>query len=190
MTRGDLPRGMQFKNGGYYYIARIGKRQKWIPLGRARDVALQMFADTRRYYSPGAISERMTWARAMLQRARGRSRSDGIACTLDLNKVVELGESQQWRCALTGLAFSTSRLNGSRLAPLAPSMDRIDSTKGYEEGNCRIVVLAINIALNEWGDEIFGTLIAAFEAKNGPFRLPRKLDCLTNGLIHRKNNRG
>ncbi len=35
--------------------------------------------------------------------------------------------------------------------PFAPSLDRIDSSKGYEEGNVRIVCLMVNLAMNTWG---------------------------------------
>jgi len=57
------------------------------------------------------------------------------------------------RCEVSGL-----KLNVPRTGPILPStasLDRIDSTKGYLEGNCRFVALAVNLAMQRWGDEAF-----------------------------------
>lgn len=35
----------------------------------------------------------------------------------------------------------------------SPSIDRIDSSRGYTIGNVRIICVALNMALNEWGDD-------------------------------------
>ena len=38
--------------------------------------------------------------------------------------------------------------------PFNPSIDRIDSNKGYTKENTRVVAACINNAMNEWGEEI------------------------------------
>ena len=38
---------------------------------------------------------------------------------------------------------------------LAPSLDRIDSNQPYSRRNCRLVLQAVNFALNAWGDDVF-----------------------------------
>jgi hypothetical protein len=53
------------------------------------------------------------------------------------------------RCAVTGVAFE---FEGKR-NPFRPSLDRIDSSRGYEPGNVRLVTLAANLAMSNWGDE-------------------------------------
>lgn len=61
------------------------------------------------------------------------------------------------RCALTGIRFRITREKGRQ--PFAPSIDRIDSTKGYTAKNCRLVCVIVNYALNEFGDDVFKEMI-------------------------------
>lgn len=42
--------------------------------------------------------------------------------------------------------------------PLAPSIDRIDSSLGYTRQNCRIVCAAVNYAMNVWGEDVLWRL--------------------------------
>ena len=60
-------------------------------------------------------------------------------------------------CELTGTPFSAERY-GAHKAPFAPSIDRIDSSKGYTRENCRIISVAANFAMNEWGEEVLRKL--------------------------------
>lgn len=66
------------------------------------------------------------------------------------------------RCELSGIALSLhGKEDGWQKHPWAPSLDRIDSRKGYVAGNCRIVCVAVNIALNEFGEEVLRRLAMA-----------------------------
>lgn len=53
-------------------------------------------------------------------------------------------------CAVTGLPF-VLEINRTRKHPRAPSLDRIDSTKGYTQDNVRVVLWAVNAGCMEWG---------------------------------------
>ena len=73
----------------------------------------------------------------------------------------EVSISQEWileklklgKCELTGLPFDFYSTDFSR-NPYAPSLDRKDSSnKAYSESNTRVVLFAVNAALNEWGLE-------------------------------------
>jgi hypothetical protein len=66
------------------------------------------------------------------------------------------------RCELTGIRFQKSRFKPN---PFASSIDRIDSTKGYEPGNVRVVLWAINAACNSWGLEVFEQVARAYLEK-------------------------
>lgn len=50
---------------------------------------------------------------------------------------------------MSGLEFDTSFATEKH--PLSPSLDRIDSQRGYEPGNVRFVCWAVNNGMNEWG---------------------------------------
>jgi hypothetical protein len=55
-------------------------------------------------------------------------------------------------CSLTGIPFSATKK--FKRNPFAPSIDRIDSTKGYMPQNIRVVACCVNNAMNEWGEDI------------------------------------
>jgi hypothetical protein len=56
-------------------------------------------------------------------------------------------------CQLTGLPFDFSKSKTSSKNAHAPSLDRIDSSKGYTKENVRVVLYLVNIALGEYSDE-------------------------------------
>lgn len=57
-------------------------------------------------------------------------------------------------CELTGMPFEFYS-DSNEQNPYAPSIDRIDSSKGYTPENCRVILWAVNTALCHWGLEIF-----------------------------------
>jgi len=70
------------------------------------------------------------------------------------------------KCELTGIPFSFCREAGVRRNPWAPSLDRIDSRKGYTWSNCRLVCVAVNLAMNEWGEEVLFKLAKAISRRS------------------------
>lgn len=65
-------------------------------------------------------------------------------------------------CSLTGLPFSNEPCgSGAAKRAFAPSIDRIDLTKPYTRANCRFVLVAVNFALNAFGDEVFDRIVEA-----------------------------
>jgi hypothetical protein len=65
-------------------------------------------------------------------------------------------------CQLTGLAFLETKVGTGRARrPYAPSLDRIDPERPYTRENCRLVLQAVNFALNAWGDEVFALVTEA-----------------------------
>lgn len=54
-------------------------------------------------------------------------------------------------CAVTGVPFNYDRRNGTSFQnPFAPSIDRIDSSLSYQQGNIQIVLTAVNFAKSEF----------------------------------------
>lgn len=54
-------------------------------------------------------------------------------------------------CEVTGVAF----VIGSARHPFLPSIDRIDSSKGYTPENCRVVLWMVNAAKSDLADDDF-----------------------------------
>jgi hypothetical protein len=66
----------------------------------------------------------------------------------DITPILEAGH-----CQLTGLPFDFMPSDKTHKNSHAPSLDRIDSQKGYTKENCRIVLSAVNDALGENDDK-------------------------------------
>ena len=97
--------------------------------------------------------------KAVLSRARRSARSRNLTIEVDLEFLRSLWEAQQGCCAVSGLAFTDEQHEEAFVkTPFAPSLDRIDSSKGYMKGNARLVCMAANFALNQWGDEVLRRL--------------------------------
>jgi len=103
--------------------------------------------------------------RARLKNARSRDRKRGRASTLTDDWVDKQLEDQNFRCAVTGLPFRLS-LAKTRVNPFSPSLDRLDCSKGYETGNVRIVLFAVNMMMLDWGDDVFHVVAKAYVARS------------------------
>lgn len=66
------------------------------------------------------------------------------------------------RCALTGIRFMSKSTRSSAFNPYAPSIDRIDATKGYARENVRLVIWAINLMLCDWGEATFSNVARSY----------------------------
>ena len=66
----------------------------------------------------------------------------------DILPTLEIG-----KCELTGLPFDFTPSKNSFRNLYSPSLDRIDSNKGYTKNNVRSVLSSVNCALGEYTDE-------------------------------------
>jgi hypothetical protein len=64
-------------------------------------------------------------------------------------------------CEVTGLPFLFETGRG----PFVPSLDRIVPKRGYVPGNVRVVCLAFNTMVGDWGDDVAAQVAEAFLAK-------------------------
>lgn len=85
-----------------------------------------------------------------VRRARRREIENSKNYTVNITPqyLKDLWEKQDGKCLITGIAL-TLKLNHS---PYQASLDRIDNTKGYIEGNVRFVALIYNYAKNTFSD--------------------------------------
>lgn len=83
-----------------------------------------------------------------------RAQRKGISFGLSADWFRKTMESQGGKCAVTGIPM-TLKADNSPKSPYQVSVDRIDHKLGYEPSNCRLVILAVNLAMNVWGEEVF-----------------------------------
>jgi hypothetical protein len=95
-----------------------------------------------------------------LRDARWRAKAKNRPCTVGIPFLLALWETQEGRCALCGLPFDLSPRR-----PMSPSLDRIDAGLGYVPGNVRFVALALNYAMQAWGEDAISTVLQAFCAR-------------------------
>lgn len=133
----------------HYDAAMAGK-----PLPHIRDMPVTK-SEQRRQRVERAMREG-------LKGARSRSQTRDLAFNLSMDWLLNTVEQQDFRCALTGIEFYSKHTSSGKTNPFAPSLDRIDPKKGYTTDNVRIVILAVNLMLLDWGPEIFEQVANSF----------------------------
>lgn len=147
-----IPRGV-FELHGSLYRLRNGVWKRLGPslttLGALATVQLQL-----------PIEQRVLLAHALnvvnnaRRNAKGRRR---LAFEITYADAFDMLVASRWCCAVTGTPLSLEVVGGKR--PYAPSIDRIDNSKGYIARNCRVVCMAANYAMNVWGEEVLHRML-------------------------------
>lgn len=81
-------------------------------------------------------------------------------------------------CAISGRHFSMEDFGCLVCHPFAPSVDRMNCHEGYTITNTRLVCVAVNFGMNQWGEDVYYELAGA-AAKHG------KLAEFKRDLLHR-----
>lgn len=113
----------------------------------------------------GQIWWDMLWRLYSTVRMRAVKRDEAFLSPEAFN---ELWDRSRGACELTGIAFSLDKAPGHVRRPWAPSVDRVDNSRGYVFDNCRLVCVAVNIAMNEWGEDALWRISSAFVKKGRP----------------------
>ena len=96
------------------------------------------------------------WARVQIYSARRKNIVRWNAEPFEEADLVAIWKDAGGRCMLTGLPFRETVVGtGKARRPYAPSLDRIDAGLPYSRRNCRLVLQAVNFALNAFGDDVF-----------------------------------
>lgn len=155
-----LPEGVYFRHGAYYRVV----RNKWIRIGVAiEDIGL----DLARLPTRLTLSNRqvLEYAYRVLGRARQNAKQRKVVgFSLVRDDVHRMLNEAGWSCAVTGMPFTLEIVGGRK--PYAPSIDRVDCAKGYTPDNCRVVCLAVNYAMNVWGEAVFRRMISALRQRS------------------------
>src|SRR5260370_1164588 len=110
------------------------------------------------------------WLRRLQMNARGQARKREIPFELPDGYAAELYRRQNGCCAVSGFRFNLKRYADALVKhPFAPSIDRTLSSESYTIDNVRLVCVAVNFGMGQWGDEVYMTLAreaVAREAKD------------------------
>jgi hypothetical protein len=105
-------------------------------------------------------------AAAVCRRQKISAKARGIPFQITAGYVLGQMRLAGYRCPVSGIAFTHQRDGGFHKNPWAPSVDRIDNRQGYVPGNIRVVCLAVNLAMNEWGYDVLLRLAHAVVASS------------------------
>lgn len=114
------------------------------------------------------------WLLNLVPRSRRRAARVGFAHDLDNDHGPRLFEQQGGLCAISGLPFSLTQFAGVLVKhPFAPSLDRISSQAGYNVDNVRLVCIAVNFGMGQWGEELYLTFARASVAHSDELLVAR-----------------
>jgi len=104
-------------------------------------------------YVESMYANKKSWIYQMVKQIKSRSVKKNFINQFNASDIKELLLLSNGKCAVTGVKFHTKSTGLKR--PYFHSIDRIDSSQGYNKSNCRVVCFAVNVAMMAWGDEIF-----------------------------------
>lgn len=123
-----------------------------------------------------------SWARLAWSRMLRKTKRRKLEPRMLLSELGQVLARCNGLCEISGVSLekpteSKPTEGKRRLRPFTPSFDRIDSSKGYTADNTRVVCLALNLAMNQWGEENIRRLSRLIVAQE----LSRNLDILEWG---------
>ncbi len=112
-------------------------------------------------------TEEWNWIPALYRKTKNGARHRGIPFDLTLEEFERIAARANGECELTALPWCFDDRPGSFKRPFIPSIDRIDSKKGYTFSNVRLVCAAVNLARHQWDDGVFELIIRSTALKMG-----------------------
>jgi hypothetical protein len=98
-------------------------------------------------------------ATALLYGARARARKRRLTFSLTAHDIERMWVANKGRCAVSGIPFNEKRFEKALVKhPFHPSLDRIRPQGGYTPANTRLVCVAANFGMNEWGLDVLAEI--------------------------------
>lgn len=164
LYRGRSAYELRTKDGNYSRVAPLTATPVQV-LDKLVDVTADDQPRVERRYEVGPANYMVLY-----KTAKSRAKHYGMEFSLTPGDMEAMIERSGGRCEITRIAFHTKRTAGCRRAPYAPSLDRIHCELGYTAENTRLVCVAVNLALNEFGYDILlrisRRIVSEYTAKN------------------------
>jgi hypothetical protein len=144
----------RYKNGRCRPCKLAGKRRRRLAQGSPRKTFHE------REYAKRWSKLPRGRASYLIHQIRKRCREKGLpAPTISCEWIAE--RIIRGTCEVSGAPF---KRDAGRRNPFSASVDRVDSSKGYDPENCRLVLWALNAAFAEWGADAFAEIAEAWLA--------------------------
>lgn len=98
--------------------------------------------------------------------ARGRAKEKDRDFSITLDWLLAKARRQDFRCELTGVRFFSDYDGPANRNPYAPSLDKINPKGGYTPENTRILCVAANIMLQDWGEDVLRTILRSYRGNS------------------------
>jgi hypothetical protein len=138
---------------------RLGRSRRTFKPPTPRKLSAEDMADADRLLIPD-------WARHLLVTARKRAAKLGMPCTITAADMATLVKRCRGRCEVSGIPFDHDAKGTSFRRPFAPSLDRKRSDRGCTPGNVRLVCVAVNTAMSDWGEGVLLLVARALVEKH------------------------
>jgi len=94
------------------------------------------------------------WVRLIHRQSRKNAKVRGIYFSITQEELNKMVNAQMNKCAVTGISFDMTPTEKGIRRPWYPSLDRVSNEDGYTVKNCRLVCVAVNYAMNTWGEGV------------------------------------
>lgn len=131
----------------------IAIRDRWL----ASAASIDMSTEWSKWVAE-QIAVPTSWTRLTHSRMRRRTRKKAFDTCMTIGQLGELLARCGGKCEISGVDLKRPQTDKRVKDPMNVSIDRIDSALGYTLANCRVVCLALNIAMNQWGEGVFRAL--------------------------------
>lgn len=112
------------------------------------------YVNGRKEYLSGYYNSLNGRAKSLYKSVLKRSNTDRFGET-DITEDFIIDRLMDGKCEVTGIDFQYENKFGTFKNPFSPSIDRIDSTKGYLKDNVRFVIWQVNLMKGELTDQQF-----------------------------------
>lgn len=100
----------------------------------------------------------------VLARCKARAKERGTSFDLTSEWVYGLLDKQECRCAVSQMTFTLADAGSNGRRSFAPSVDRLDNSKGYTTDNVRLTTTIVNTSLADWPERDFLAMCEAVAA--------------------------